>query len=260
MNIADLGNVQLHYRDEGEGKPIVFINSLMTDFRLWDRLVETLPDGLRIVRYDKRAHGLSSCPEGPYRMDELVDDLEALMTHLNVSDATVVGLSIGGLIVQGLAARRPDLVGAMVLSNTAAKIATPEVWKTRFEAVEKEGLAAVAEPTIQRWFPPAFRETPEVVGWKNMFLRQTTEAFVYCGHAISGSDYSESTAKLSLPVLGIGGSEDGSTPAELLKETVALVPGSQFHVIQGAGHLPCVDGTEQYSRVLVDFLRKHDRL
>lgn len=259
MDIADLGTARIHYKDEGSGEPIVFINSLMTDFRMWDKLLARLPAGYRIIRHDKRSHGLSSLPDGPYTMDELVDDLARLLDRLEVRDATVIGLSVGGLVAQGLAATRPDLVRAAVLSNTSAKIMTKEVWEARFEAVRKGGTAAIADATLARWFPPAFHQTVEINGWRNMFLRQDPRAFLFCGNAISLTDFSESTAKLKIPVLGIGGSEDGSTPAELLKRTIDTIEGGRFHLIEGAGHLPCVDKADEYAAVINGFLAETRR-
>ena len=187
-------------------------------------------------------------------MDELVADLAQLLDHLKVHDAIVVGLSVGGLIAQGLAASRPDLVRAMVLSNTASTIATRDVWEGRFDAVRTGGLEAISEPTLARWFPPKFHKTPEIDGWRTMFLRQPREAFLFCGRAISETDYSDSTSRLTIPVLGIGGSEDTSTPADLLRQTIDTVAGGRFHLIEGAGHLPCVDAAEEYARVLNEFL------
>jgi 3-oxoadipate enol-lactonase len=254
MQVADLGTVKLHYSDEGEGAPVVFINSLMTDYRMWDRLVARLPAGYRVIRYDKRAHGLSSAPPAPYKMDELVDDLARLLDHLEVRGAVIVGLSIGGLIAQGLAVARPDLVKAVCLSNTAAKIATAEVWETRFKAVREGGLDAIVDATIERWFPAEFRTKPEVSAWRTMFLRQTPDAFLGCGKAISETDFTESTARLQIPVLGIGATHDGSTPAELLRETVSSVKGGRFHLIEGAGHVPCIDAPDEYAKVLSGFL------
>ena len=122
MNILDLGDIQLHWREDGDpaGWPVVFANALGTDFRLWDRIVPLLPKSLRLIRYDMRGHGLSSCPPGPYAMGALVRDAERLLDALGVKDCVFVGLSIGGMVAQGLAVKRLDLVRALVLSNTAA--------------------------------------------------------------------------------------------------------------------------------------------
>ena len=126
MQVVEFDDISIHYRDDGDrdGAPVVFANSLGTDLRLWDQILPLLPSGLRIIRFDKRGHGLSECPSPPYAMGRLIHDTERLLDHLDVEDAVFVGLSIGGLIAQGLAAKRHDLVRAMVLSNTGAKIGT----------------------------------------------------------------------------------------------------------------------------------------
>ena len=257
MRIADLGDVQLHYRIDGpeDGAPVVFANSLGTDFRLWDPILPYLPDGLRIIRYDKRGHGLSSCPPAPYSMGALVSDAERLLDMLDLRDCLFVGLSIGGMIAQGLAVKRLDLIRAMALSNTGAKIGTPQMWSDRIAAVEAGGIEALADPVMERWFSKSFRATPELQLWRNMLVRQPDAGYAGCSAAISGTDFYTPTSGLRLPVLGIAGSEDGSTPPDLVRETVDLIPGSKFHLIRGAGHLPCVEQPQAYAQVLTDFMR-----
>ncbi len=256
MQMADLGDVRLHYRIDGpeDGAPIVFANSLGTDLRLWDPIMPLLPAGLRILRFDKRGHGLSDLPTGPYSMGALVRDTENLMDHLGFKDAIFVGLSIGGMIAQGLAAKRLDLVRAMVLSNTGAKIGTRDIWAERIDAVNAGGLQAVVDPTMQRWFSDAFHKDSTFPAWRNLFLRTPAEGWAGCGAAIAGTDFYTTTASLRLPALGIAGSEDGSTPPDLVRETIDLIPGGQFALIRGAGHLPCVENPVEYARILNEFI------
>jgi len=233
----------------------VFANSLGTDMRLWDRVLPLLPDGLRILRYDKRGHGLSTCPAAPYTMGALIGDAERLMDQLGFSEALLVGLSIGGLIAQGLAVKRLDLVRAMVLSNTGARIGTRDMWDDRIAAVQAGGIGALADATMQRWFSRAFLDTPDLELWRNMLTRQPDAGYAGCCAAISGSDFFGTTATLRLPTLGIAGSEDGATPPDLVRETTDLIPGSRFHLIGRAGHLPCVEQPVEYARVIGDFMR-----
>ena len=258
MLMADLGDIRLHYRDEGEagGPALVFVNSLGTDLRLWDKLLARLPGGMRLIRYDKRGHGLSDAPPAPYAMGGLVRDLERLLDHLGVSDAVVVGLSIGGMIAQGLAVKRPDLVRALVLSNTGAKIGTSAMWQERIETVERDGIEPLADAVMARWFAPSFRATVECAAWRHMLVRTTAQGYAGCCAAIAGTDLMTPTSGLRLPALGIAGSEDGATPPDLVRETVALIPGSRFALIRGAGHLPCVDQPDSYAQALVGFLRE----
>lgn len=256
MDSLDLGDVVLHYADTGpRGAPaVVFANSLGTDFRLWDAILPLLPAGLRVIRYDKRGHGLSSCPPAPYTMGALIHDAERLLDALGVRDCVFVGLSIGGMIAQGLAAKRLDLIRAVVLSNTAPKIGTREMWQDRIAMVESQGLSAMSDTIMTRWFSKAFREGPAVSPWKRMV--ETTPAAGYAGAAaaIAGSDFYASTARLRLPALIIAGSEDGSTPPDLVQELVGLIPGAHFALIRGAGHLPCVEKPADFAGHLNAFL------
>lgn len=258
MRIAELDGLRVHYRDDGDpaGAPVVFANSLGTDLRLWDKVVPLLPAGLRLIRYDKRGHGLTECTPGPYKMGALVADVERLMDHLGLRDAMVVGLSIGGMIAQGLAVKRPDLVRALVLSNTAAKIGTVEMWQQRIDGIRAGGIESLADAVMERWFSPAFRATPELTAWRNMLVRQPVEGYAGCSAAIAGTDLMTPTSGLRLATLGIAGSDDGSTPPDLVRETVELIPGSKFHLIRRAGHLPCVEQPAEYAEVLTRFLKE----
>lgn len=261
MELITLKNVTLHYRLEGDpdGVPVVFANSLGTDFRLWDKIMPLLPDGLRILRFDKRGHGLSSCPHGDYAMSELIEDTAQLMQALDIRDSLFVGLSIGGIIAQGLAAQHKDLVRAIVISNTAARIGTPQMWQERIDSLHTGGVETLADNIMQRWFSNDFRQqrSEELLGWRNMLTRTPLQGYVGCCAAIAASDFRQSSAALTLPTLAIAGSEDGSTPPEVVRDTAELIEGSRFELIETAGHLPCVEQPEIYARLLGDFIREH---
>ncbi|MFT3691003.1 3-oxoadipate enol-lactonase [Paenirhodobacter sp.] len=248
----------LHIRDDGprDGRPVVFANSLGTDLRVWDALLPMLPPGLRIVRFDKRGHGLSDAPPAPYRLDTLVDDAEALCETLGLTGVTFVGLSIGGLIGQGLAAKRPDLLRALVLMDTAAQIGSAEMWQARIDTIRAQGIAALQGPIMERWFTAPFRDTnPEFALWCNMLTRTTVEGYIGCCAAIAAADLTESTRALRLPVLALAGDEDGSTPPDLVRATAALC-GAEFHLIPDAGHIPCVEQPAATAARLTAFLER----
>ncbi|ETA53284.1 3-oxoadipate enol-lactonase [Ponticoccus alexandrii] len=257
MHMARVNDLHIHYTLTGpeDGTPVVFANSLGTDLRLWDPVLPLLPEGLRILRFDKRGHGLSDAPKAPYSMGALITDIERLMDHLGLRDAIFVGLSIGGMIAQGLAAKRLDLVRAMVLSNTAARIGTREMWAERIAMVEAGGPEAILDGTMQRWFSKPFHDHPDFPGWRNMFLRTPPQGWAGCAAAIAGTDFISSTSGLRLPTLAIAGDKDGSTPPDLVFETAGLIPGAQTALIRGAGHLPCVEKPEDYARILTGFLK-----
>lgn len=248
----------IHFSDTGPktGRALVFANSLGTDLRVWDALVALLPAGLRIIRYDKRGHGLSDCPPGPYTIADLVAEAEAICDGLGLDDVTFVGLSIGGLIGQGLAAKRPDLIRALVLMDTAAKIGTAGMWNDRIAAIRAGGIGALAGPILERWFTPGFRASePNFALWRNMLLRTPVEGYLGCCAAIAGADLTGTTRALEMPVLALVGDQDGSTPPDLVRATAALM-GAECHVIAGAGHIPCVEQPAATARLLTEFLER----
>ena len=250
----------LHWREEGDqdGLPVLFSNSLGTDMRLWDPILPLLPAGLRIIRYDKRGHGLSACPSGPYAMGALVGDAEKVLEAAKATGAVIVGCSVGGMTAQGLAAKRPDLLRAAVLSNTAAKIGTRELWDDRIRTVHEKGLAFMAPAIMERWFSKPFRESDAVHPWRRMVETTPPDGYAGVSAAISGTDFHAVVQDIRMPVLAIAGSEDGSTPPDLVRETADLIPGARFELIRGAGHLPMVEKPEAFAALLSDFLGSLD--
>jgi 3-oxoadipate enol-lactonase len=252
-----LNDLRLHVLDEGDpaGPPVVFAHALGTDLRLWDALVPLLPEGLRLIRLDMRGHGRSDVPDAPYAMGTLIRDAERVLDALSVRDAVFVGLSIGGLIAQGLAVKRLDQVRALVLSNTAAKIGTPSLWRDRIAAVRDGGLPAISEATLERWFPRPFRDGPEAALWQNRLEATPVEGWIGAASAIAGTDFYTTTATMTLPTLAIAGSEDGVTPPDLVRETADLIRGSRFALLCRAGHLPPVDRPDAFAATLATFLQ-----
>ena len=258
MSIATLKGVDLEYEVAGnpQGAPVVFAHALGTDLHMWDALLPHLPPELQYIRFSIRGHGQSSCPDGPYSMGTLVRDTEQLLDHLQLKGVVFVGLSLGGMIAQGLAVKRLDLVRALVLSNTAAKIGQASMWHDRIDSVRQDGMQAITGPTLERWFSKAFRATPDLNHWRDVLLGQSVEGYAGCAAAIAGTDFYTPTSGLRLPTLGNAASEDGSTPPDLVRETVDLIHGSKFALIRRAGHLPCVEDPETYAAHLTTFLKE----
>ncbi len=250
----------LHLRVDGpENAPaVVFANSLGTDLRLWDAALKLLPE-IRALRFDKRGHGLSDLGGGPVSIADLAEDAAALIEAEAGGPVVFVGLSIGGMIGQSLAASRPDLVRALVLSNTAPKMGDAESWRARVAAVRAGGVGSIAEAVMQRWFGPAFRAGPELALWRNMLARTDPKGYVAACEALATADLTASTAKLRLPTLVIGGEADGASPPDLVRGLADLIPGAAFHLIPEAGHLPCVETPEAFAALLAPFLKEHAR-
>jgi 3-oxoadipate enol-lactonase len=259
MRAISVNGAALHVVESGpkDDPALVFSNSLGTDLRIWDALLPHLPKGVRIIRYDKRGHGLSDGPPLPRGMGDHVADLGGMMEALRVRGATVCGLSIGGMIAQGLAAERPDLVSALILCDTGAKIGSPEMWNTRIAAVKEGGIAVLADAILELWFTKAFREHNPALGlWRNMLTRATVAGYTGACAAIRDTDLIESTSRLRLPCLAVCGANDGATPPDLVRETADLIPGSRFELIRDAGHLPCIEQPEALGRLISAFIEE----
>jgi 3-oxoadipate enol-lactonase len=233
--------VTLHYHHRaGAGRPVVFLNSLGTDFRIWDGVVALMP-GVPVLMMDKRGHGLSDM--GPITIPVLAQDVADLMDHVGFSDALICGVSVGGLIAQQLAHARPDLVAGLVLSNTGAKIGDDATWNTRIETVKTAGLGSMADGILERWFSPEFRanERAKLGGYRNMLSRTPAEGYAGTSAAIRDTDLHASTATLRVPTMCIGGTTDMATPPSLVTALAGLIPGAGLHIIEGVGHLPCIE-------------------
>jgi 3-oxoadipate enol-lactonase len=260
MAFTRVNDIVLHHQVLGQphGPALVFINSLGSDLRIWQDVVPAFLDRYRVVLYDKRGHGLSDAPPAPYTMDEHTDDLLALLDHLKVESAALVGLSVGGIIAQRAAIRVPDRVRALTLCCTAAKIGTPDTWAERIGAVEAGGIEAVVEAVLQRWFTPRFRETrpDECAGWRNMLVRTPVQGYAGTCAAIRDADLTADAARIKAPTLCVAGDQDGSTPAEVVQGTANLIPGARFELIASAGHIPCVEQPAVLARLIDRHLKE----
>jgi 3-oxoadipate enol-lactonase len=247
---------RLHVRTDGppDGPPVLFLHALGADHRLWDRVIPLLDPGLYCVRPDLRGHGGSDVTAPPYGMGMLVSDAEAVADALGLREAVVVGLSLGGLVAQGLAVKRLDVVRALVLSGSAARIGTPAQWADRIAAVEAGGMAAVTEAAIPRWFARDHRAGPLAALWRERMLACDPAGWRGCAAAVAGADFWTTTAGLRLPLLAIAGTEDGSTPADLVRETAELVPGAEVRLIRRTGHVPCVEDPVAWAETVQGFL------
>ncbi|TPP06704.1 3-oxoadipate enol-lactonase [Rhizobium glycinendophyticum] len=259
MQFVQLNGVTLHYQVIGgpaQRPVIVFINSLGTDFRIWRDVLVRLAGDYPLLTYDKRGHGLSDVGQTPYSIDDHVDDLIGLLEHLDVRQAVICGLSVGGLIAQGLYARRPDLVRALILCDTAHKIGTFEMWASRINAINESGLEGIVDGVMERWFTPSFREpdNPAFPGYRNMMLRQPVAGYTGTCAAIRDADFTVAATKISVPTLCVVGDQDGATPPDLVLSLAKLIPSARYEVIKDAGHIPCVEQPEALNAVIEAFL------
>lgn len=256
MPLIYLPDIRLNARLDGPpGAPVlVFSHALGTDLSIWDGVLAALGPRYRTLVYDQRGHGASDVPKPPYAMGALVRDLESLMDHFALKEAVVVGVSLGGLVAQGLAVKRLDLVRGLVLSNTAAKIGSADLWQRRIAEVRETGLEAYATGAMQRILGPRFKAHPDEPYLRGLLTGTDPDGWTGCAAAIAGTDFYTTTASLRLPTLAIAGANDGTTPADLVRETADLIPGHRFALMRGAGHLPMVEKPAEYAALLESFL------
>lgn len=259
MQFARVNDVMIHYQIIGgpADKPVlVFANSLGTDFRIWRDVIVRLAGDFAIVLYDKRGHGLSDLGQMPYSIEDHATDLACLLDFLSVKDAIICGLSVGGLIAQSLYQRRPDLVRALILCDTAHKIGTADSWNARIAKVEADGIESIVDAVMERWFTPSFRRPENIAfaGYCNMLIRQPAAGYTATCAALRDADLTEAAAKIAVPTICIVGDQDGSTSPELVLSMAKLIPNARYEVIKDAGHIPCVEQPEALTEVIRAFI------
>lgn len=254
MTFTRINQHLIHYRLSGKvsAPVLVLVNSLGTDFRIWDQMAGPLSASFRLLCYDKRGHGLSDVPPGPYTIQDHIDDLSGLLHKLDIEQASICGVSVGGAIALGLAAKYPVLVHSLLLCDCLARFGQPQVWEQRMTEVEKNGIESIADTVMQRWFTDAYHASqPEALsGWRNMLVRSPVDGYLATCAAIRDADLSAEAASISVPTLVVCGEQDGSTPPEQVEAFSRMIPGAQFRLIKNAGHLP---GIEQ-AGIMIDLI------
>ena len=258
MNFTTGNGITIHYAFEGPRQevPLVFVNALGTDLRIWDRVVLHLTDRHPVLRFDKRGHGLSDCPPAPYTIHDFSTDLLGLLDQLEISQAILVGISVGGMIALDFAACWPELVHSMVLCDTAPVIGTADLWNDRIDKLRERGMEFMAETILARWFAPAFKERSPAAyrGYYNMLTRTPVEGYTGTCEAIRDADLTEATGTIGANTLILCGTEDVSTPPDLVRELVELMPNAEFQEIPGAGHSTCIEQPGAVAKQIERFL------
>ncbi|MGF1503776.1 MAG: 3-oxoadipate enol-lactonase [Chloroflexi bacterium] len=259
MQFLQHGGLTLAYRLDGrvDGPPIIFVNSLGSDYRIWDAVTVHLADDYYCIRYDKRGHGLSDSPPAPYRIDEHSADLAGLLDALDVPQAVVIGISVGGLIAMDFTLRHTQRVSALVLCDTVARLGTAELWQTRIDDLRERGVATMASEILPRWFAPGFAEAhpAEYHGYLNMLARMPLEGYIGTCAALRDADLRESVPGITARTLVLCGAQDEATPPDEVQTVADAIPQARFELIEGAGHLPCIEAPEAFSQAIAGFLQ-----
>lgn len=254
MEFRRCNGAVLHARRFGDpGRPLlIFGNSLGTDLRIWSAVVPALLDRYGILLHDQRGHGLSEASSGPHSIDGLAADLVALADVVGAERFGLVGLSVGGMVAQTVAARHPDRVSALVLCDTAARIGDAPGSEARIRSVNAGGVEGIADGVMERWFTDGYRLANPVAlrGWRTMLPLQPAGGYAATCMAIRDADLRRSAAGIRAPTLCIAGDQDLSTPPDLVREAADLVPDAAFVTIAGAGHIPCVEQPAAFARLI----------
>ena len=258
MELINCNGISIHYHwaNPGNENTFVLINSLGTDFRIWDDVATALQPFGNVLRFDKRGHGLSDVVVDTRGLDDYAMDIITLLEKLSIHKCTIIGLSIGGMIAQQIAHKTSSLVEKLVLCDTRFKIGTRQFWDERIAAVKNGGLSSISSAVMQRWFSEDFRnhEPYRVAGYRNMLERTPATGYISACEAIRDADLTDIAKQIRIPVLCIVGAEDKSTTPEEVKSLSDLISGSRYEIIDRSGHIPCVDNPSALNKLIIDFI------
>lgn len=260
MPFVEINNVVHRYVDSAApDKPaIVFANSLGSDLRIWDDVAARLAVQFRVIRYDKRGHGLTDAAPPPYSAGDLADDVAGLLDALEIDRAVMCGISVGGVIAQALALDHPERVSGLVLCDTGARIGTVESWQQRIDMIAESGVESVEKMTMERWFSAEFRrrKPADVRGYANMLRQTTKDGYIGTCAALRDADFRATASRIHCSTLVVTGAEDSATPPELGRELANSIAGAKFSMIDDAAHLPCIEQPEKTAERMLRFFQE----
>jgi 3-oxoadipate enol-lactonase len=247
--------VTLDYRLHGpEGAPaLVLANSLGTTQELWERQLPELAGAFRVLTYDHPGHGASPLPDQPCTVEGLARGLLALLDELGLERVSLCGVSLGGMVGMALALQAPARVERLVLSCTSAYLGPREPWAERAQLVRAEGVEAIADTVVGRWFTE--REDPETVARFRATLAATPrEGYARCCEAVAAWDGRERISAISAPTLVVAGAEDPATPVAHAELVTARIHGARLLVLERAAHLANVERAQTFTRAVLEHL------
>ena len=242
----------LHYRLDGPhgAPPLMLCNSLGTTLEMWDAQVAELTTHFQLVRYDQRGHGGSPVPPGPYSIEDLGRDALDLLDDLGIERTSFCGLSIGGMVGMWLASEAPERIDRLVLCSTAPALPPREQWLERAATVRADGVSAIADAAIDRWFTPlapdSLRES-----FRTMLVETPAEGYAACCEALADLDLRDRLAAIEAPTLVVTGAGDPVAPPETGEQLAASISAASHVTVAGARH---ISNAEQPSTFTQDVL------
>lgn len=249
---------QTAYRFDGpeNGRVVLMSNSLMSNYDMWDWTVPSLADRYRVLRYDTRGHGRSATTPGPYSIESLADDAAALLDALGIASAHVVGLSMGGMIAQQLGARFPGRVLSLSLCDTASEMPPRSMWEDRLATARSQGVPALAESTIKRWFTEPFigRAPGDVEKVRRMILGTGAEGYMACACAVRDMAQTTMLLKIAAPTLILTGRQDPACTVDQATVLHRVIRGSELVILEDAAHLANIEQPAAFNAALRRFI------
>ncbi|HEU4660859.1 MAG TPA: 3-oxoadipate enol-lactonase [Pseudolabrys sp.] len=257
MPIIDADGCPINVQIDGpENAPVLMLsNSLGTNLHMWDAQVPEFTKHFRVVRYDRRGHGKSGVPKGPYSMERFGRDVLAIIDALKVDKINWCGLSMGGMVGMWLGANASNRLNKMVLSNTNCHYPDKSPWADRIRAVREKGLASFVGLNMERWFTKAFRDSnaAEIARLTEMFVATNPEGYIGCVEAIRDMDHRDLLPKIKVPTLIIAGKDDPATTVAQAEYLRDHIPGAKMVVINAA-HISNIERPQEYAKAVLDFL------
>src|ERR1700754_2361890 len=246
-------NVSVEGRDGGP--TLMLSNSLGCTLQMWEPQMKAFTQLFRVIRYDRRGHGKSGVPAGPYSMERFGKDVLAILDDLNIERVHWCGVSMGGMVGQWLGGNAPQRVGKLVLAITACYYPDRTNWLNRIKAVNEGGLAAIADAVIAAWLPADFRERePQITTrLKQMLLEPPAQGYVACCEALSRLDQRDLLPRITAPTLVIAGRHDVATPVEAGEFIRSRIPGASMTLLDAA-HISNVEQSHNFTEAVVGFL------
>jgi 3-oxoadipate enol-lactonase len=258
MPTATINGFQMNYELSGkEGAPhLLLCNSLASNLTMWDWQIDAFNAHFHVIRYDRRGHGKSGVPQGPYSIDDLADDAIGLLDHLGIAKTHFCGLSLGGMTGQKLGVRNPDRIDHLILADTGAFMGPAVNWESRIDTVRTGGMAATVDTTIDRWLTKPFqeRDTAGTDKVRAMIISTPPEGFIGCCQAIRDMDQREDIKSITAPTLVICGEDDPSTTPEMARFLQSSIPGAKLALLPDAAHFANAEQPEMFNKAVLEFL------
>jgi 3-oxoadipate enol-lactonase len=239
-----------------DGATVVLLHSVGLDRTFWGPASAALEDRFTTLRVDLRGHGESASPPGPWRLEDLADDVADIVSRLGVHRVHVVGQSFGGLVAQHVAIRHPAIVMRLVLSGTSCTTSEIEraVFLDRARVAEAEGMEPVARAAISRWFTDTGMDLPVVTKAYQRLLADDPASWAKTFRAIAEHNVLDRLRDVRARTLVVTGDADVATPPRFAEEMATALPDSELSILDGVPHMGYLEQPDLLGRTILDFL------